>query len=348
MAAKPPKKPKRVNKLSHHKSTYKPKKFPVRLAHHKHTGRHLPFYCTSYAVLFFLLVFAGALLLFVTHSTKASQRVESGSVNLFGEVRGSAPSTAATIQSPPDGSRFTSPQLEVKGSCLEGSYIELYRNGSFAGMVLCSANNTFSITITLDAGKNSLKAKTRDSFGQYGPDSATVVVFYDPPGSSGDSIVSPVRIELEPGIYGALEGQPLAINYKISGDKPPYAVSVDWGDGEPGTLVSLNKLGGHKISHEFKKSGHMIIRFNALGSAGTSSTVQTVAVIYGAEDINISVGYTCKSTANKFSSHCIANDPLIDLTEKLWPALIVALLMTVSFWVGETVIYRRLMFRPGR
>jgi hypothetical protein len=44
---------------------------------------------------------------------------------------------------------------------------------------LCITTGSFEITVTLHPGKNEIVARTVDWVGQYGPDSETLVIFYD-------------------------------------------------------------------------------------------------------------------------------------------------------------------------
>src|SRR5687767_9729573 len=90
--------------LKHHASTYKVSKLPVRVAHHVHTGRKLPFYCTSYAVLFFLIALTSLVVLFVSNSALAD--TQSSSINLSGVIKGNPPEIAAKITSPKNGAQL--------------------------------------------------------------------------------------------------------------------------------------------------------------------------------------------------------------------------------------------------
>lgn len=335
----------------HHQSTYRARKVPVRVAHHKHTGRWLPFYCTSYAVLFFLLIFVASLVFFVTHSVKADQ--QSGTIQLAGTVNGPPPEIAAQITSPQNGTHFNDPQIEVSGTCLEDNYIEIYRKDIFAGMTICSTEGTFSITITLVPGANDIKAKTRDAIGQYGPDSAVITLYLDSknvssPGASpstGAYSVStkPFLIYTTPVQRGVLLGQSMKLDYEIDGGTAPYTIVIDWGDGTPTSIIRHEKAGDYSAFHVFKKSGQTTVRLSGIGANGEKATMQTIIVVH-ASSVPISATATCDYTSigKNFTQDCLVTDKLASLVEFVWPAIIVATLMTGSFWIGERIMYHRL------
>ncbi|MEK9195933.1 MAG: hypothetical protein AAB914_01055, partial [Patescibacteria group bacterium] len=138
---------KKLKNPKHARAVYRHRHLRIRLAHHKHTGRKLPFYCTSYAIVFFILVFTSSVVMFATYSAKADQSI--GTVQLVGEVKGKPPEIPAKIVTPIDGAQFTNSQIEISGTCLQDKYIEVYRKSIFAGMAICDKNGTFKITITL-------------------------------------------------------------------------------------------------------------------------------------------------------------------------------------------------------
>src|ERR1700758_5389491 len=60
---------------------------------------------------------------------------QSGSVGLTGTVTGPAPSTAATITSPANGSQTSTIPITVSGLCPANTFVQIESNGIFAGAV---------------------------------------------------------------------------------------------------------------------------------------------------------------------------------------------------------------------
>lgn len=321
---------------------------PVRIAHHRHTLKKLPFYCTSYALLFFILVFTSAFVLLVTHYAKAD--MQSGSVNLTGVINAPPPEIAAQITYPQDGAHFNRSDVEVSGTCLDDTYIEIYRKDIFAGMTIC-AGGRFSVQITLVPGQNDLKARTRDSLGQYGPDSAKIKVYFD---LEKSSIVSkdpkmlqgfykPLLIYTDPVQRGILSGQSIKLEYEIDGNEPPYTVVIDWGDDSRSTLVKHEKEGNYFAQHLYKQAGQRTIKISGIGARGGNATIQTIIVVHpSSAPLTSSSVCDGQTASSNFSEYCTPPSKITEVVDLIWPAIIIAILMTVSFWFGEKVIYHRL------
>lgn len=326
---------------AHLDSTFRAKRVPIRVAHHKHTGRRLPFYCTSYAALFFLLTFTSVLILLVSNSAKADQQI--GSVQLSGVVKDKPPETAAKITYPATESGTKDSRIEVRGTCEPDTYIEIYRKKVFAGMTKCSASGDFAITISLVRDKNVLIAKTRDAIGQYGPDSSPVIVYFNPVNQFQQMI-----IYTEPIQKAIFAGQTLTLDYRVESSEPPYTIAIEWGDGTPATLVKHDKEGDYSASHIYDTAGQRTVNISGIGANGSTAFIQTIVVVYPA---NTSAGTTSSSNCSEssganFSNYCFpTNSTLVKITEMLWPAIIVASLMTISFWVGEKLMIHQLRLK---
>ena len=59
-----------------------------------------------------------------------------------------------------------------------------FKNDIFAGSSVCTTDGTFSFEIDLLAGQNTLVARVFDALNQVGPDSNSVVVYYDAPANT--------------------------------------------------------------------------------------------------------------------------------------------------------------------
>ncbi len=144
------------------------------LSPHDHTGRLTAHHHTSYPALAFLMLASTVLLGAYSVSTRADS-------NLSLTVLGPPPTVGATIDQPVAGQRFSVATTTVRGTCPPGLLVEVYRNGSFAGSASCDGGGLYNLVITLIPDQNDLVARDLDALGQYGPDSATVTVYYDVP-----------------------------------------------------------------------------------------------------------------------------------------------------------------------
>ena len=333
---------KNLKNHNHPSGVYRHKQLHVRVAGRQHTGKKLPFYCTSYAILFFILVFASSIVLFASYSAKADQ--QTSTIQLSGVVNGKPPEIPAKITSPANGSHFTISQIEISGTCLQDNYVEIYRKDVFAGMTTCSVEGTYKISITLVPGSNTIVARTRDSLGQYGPNSEPVTYYLDQgvgaaqnSTNSATELMKPLLIYTDPVQKGLLVGQSLKINYEIDGSEPPYSIAIDWGDGTPLTLEKYDKEGDYSASHTYKAPGQITIRISGIGSKGGRATIQTIIVVHSSNTPITSTTTSC--SGNSFAEYCLPSDRLATIVEFLWPAIIVATLMTASFWMGEKIPY---------
>ncbi len=144
------------------------------LSPHHHSGRLLAHHHTSYPALAFLVLLSGVVLTAYSVSSRADS-------TLSVTVPGPAPTTAATIDDPPTGEHLATAVVTVRGTCPQDLLVEVYRNGTFAASAACDTAGLYNVLVTLVPGQNDLIAKDADGLQQYGPDSATVTVYYDPP-----------------------------------------------------------------------------------------------------------------------------------------------------------------------
>ena len=338
-----------------------------KVVHRQHTGKLLHAWHTSYVFLFFILVFAGSFLLFaLSQVSRAADQVDSGSVTLSGTYFGVAPTTAAVIDAPITGKKVKNRVITVSGTCQNGYIVEVIRGGALAGTIICSVSGTFSINVTLVEGKNSLVARTKNGANEYGPDSNTVFVTYVVKSSSGSSdtpddrddssssatsvagqtpalliYASPVQSGVEPGVDFSLD-------YEIDGGFPPYALTINWGDNSENTLKPHNKSGDFSVKHEYESAGQYSVILTVTDSRGNEAIIQTIVIVNGEpEESNIvssvlqpGSAQDC-ATLNSSSADSITC-VIIERINAVWPAIIIASLMTFSFWVGEQFVFWRL------
>lgn len=332
------KKATKQTKGSSQKTLLKPtKRFKLRIALHRHSGRRLPWQHTSYAGLFFLLTLTGASLLLAGRAATASQ----GTIDLNGTVNGPPPTVAAQILHPADGAHVTSSILNVNGTCEEGLLIQVFRNDAFAGSAICSNDATFSLNVTVFSGANQLYAKSSDSLDRYAPNSNAITVYYDRAPSPGASSVGslPLSILTTPIQQGVSAGQGMTLKYQIAGGALPYALSISWGDSTPDDLTVLNNTGDFSSTHTYKAAGQYSITLNATDKNGQKASIQTIALVNGEPAAGAVTASSPGCNTNQPS--CTQSSSLVRLVNRVWPAFVIACLMTFSFWIGERVIIRQ-------
>jgi cell division septation protein DedD len=316
------------------------------LAHHHHTGKLIAHHHTSYASLAFLIGLASVLAAGVSYSSHA----ESSLLSL--QVDGPPPAFSATIDEPVNGAVFTTSTQTVRGSCPSGLFVELWRNGAFAGSTICDINGLYAVVITLVPGSNNLVARDRDALGQYGPDSAVTTVTYNPPAptptptpsaaptpaatpaatatpapTAAPAHSSPSPTPAPPGALllqsdrrnyqGAGPGESVEWTMQVGGGTTPYAVTWNWGDGHTDSL-SVGAAGPFTLHHQYDQPGIYQIIVRAKDAAGREAALQVVAVIGGG---------TSPATIG-------TNDRPGNLVF-VWPLLVLLSVIVGSFWLGE-------------
>lgn len=127
-----------------------------------------------------MLLCVGVLIIGWTIRTVADS--QSGSLVVTATVEAPAPSQPATIVSPVDQEHFTNPSITVSGSCLPNTYVELYQNGSFAGMANCGPGvSSYQIGTDISPGANDLYVRIFSTTNNEGPPSPHITVYYDVP-----------------------------------------------------------------------------------------------------------------------------------------------------------------------
>lgn len=273
------------------------------------------------AILISLLALLACLLIIASgaNALGSSQNPQSGSVGLEGTVPGNPPTQAATIGVPTNGQVFTSIPIVVSGLCKTDLLVKVFSNNVFVGSAVC-VNGSYSLKIDLFSGRNDLIARVYDSLDQAGPDSNVVTVTFNDAqfaqfGTHVTITSSYARLGVNP---GAVLTWPLI----LSGGRPPYALSADWGDGNGADLKSITFPGVVDINHSFTQAGVYNIVVKATDANGTSAYLQLVGVANG----KIAGGL---STSN-------GNTTVITKVIILWQFMLIALpLIAAAFWLGR-------------
>ncbi len=284
-----------------------------------------------------LLLFAGA---GQFANAQSSQNPQSGVTGLTGVVPAEPPAQGATISFPTNGQTFTSVPIEVTGVCPQGLLVKLFRNEVFAGSVVCE-DGTFTIQTDLFSGRNDLIARVYDDLDQPGPDSNTVTVTFNDSGGI-DEEVSRVVLTTNFAKRGANPGEKLVWPMQVAGGVGPYAISIDWGDGEQ-QLISLDFAGEFFPEHIYKTAGTYRVIVKATDKNGTSSFLQLVAVANGAIAENTS---DVDENGNPVTSGSASVSGLSGATNGLqlviWPLYVMIFLIFSTFWLGRRYEIKKL------
>lgn len=316
----------------------------LKLSHHHHSGKLRPHEHTSYVPLAFMLVVVGfALSVFSTTVESATpyDGPEAGSVSLNGIMPGKPPKTAATINLPSNGQRFSTSPITVSGTCPENTLVEIFKNDIFAGSTVCTDKGTYSLEVDLLIGQNTLVARVYDALNQAGPDSNTVVVYYDaiPPQSGG---ITPFNfggnqllLNTDAVFRGVFPEQTMTVPLDVLGGTPPYAINIEWGDAS-NKVVPRNDNATFNVDHIYKKAGTYQITFQASDAGGRVAFLTVAAIVNGQPDV-ATASTTPLATPNQLLL--------------LWPIFVGAVAVTASFWLGEQrekrILTKRGMLTPS-
>lgn len=204
---------------------------------------------------------------------------QSGGIGMQGQISSPPPSTAPTITIPGNGQTFSSIPIEVSGICTGDLLVKLFKNNVFSGSDVCSGGS-FKITIDLFSGRNDLVARHVDALNQTGPDSNIVSVTFDD-GALRPDLADRVTITTVYARRGANPGDTLTWPIVISGGVPPYAISVEWGDGSPDDLYSVEVPGEFTLKHVFNAAGVYRALIQITDKNGIIGYLQVVAVANG-------------------------------------------------------------------
>jgi len=183
-----------------------------------------------------LFIFSGTL---VPATLQAQSQSGDGSIGIEGQISADPPDTAATISSPAPGSVFSNTPITVTGLCPGTTLVKVFANGVFVGSAQCTSGS-YSLQIDLFNGVNDLVAIVFDELDQQGPSSNTVSVSYE--GAQGASPIERITLSSNFARKGENPGDTLNWPIVVSGGVGPYAVSVNWGDGEE-SLISVQNPG---------------------------------------------------------------------------------------------------------
>jgi hypothetical protein len=262
---------------------------------------------------------------------------QTGSAGLQGTVPTPAPTIAPTITAPKTGQTFTNMPITVAGLCSGDLLVKIFANNVFIGSVVCQ-NGSYTVQVSLLEGRNDLVARQFDALDQPSPDSNIVTVTYtnNQFGGGGVPLLTLSSIYAR---RGANPGEQLVWPITINGGTPPYAISIDWGDGKPPTLYSEPFAGTFTASHVYDRPGTYIVIVKATDKDGQTAFLQLVGQANGA------VGQAGRGEDKSEGGIQI-------IVRVIWiPAALLIPLIALSFWLGrryELSVLRKRLERQGK
>lgn len=240
-----------------------------------------------------------------------------GSIGIQGEISTAAPTRGATIATPGNGANFTTIPVSVTGICPTGLLVKVFDNNVFVGSTYCQGGS-YSISVDLFSGQNDLVAIVYDALDQAGPDSNTVTVNY----TDAQFLTFGTNVQLTSNYAerGAQPNTELDWPVILSGGTSPYAVSIDWGDGSPTTLMSQNDVGTLALAHTYTSAGIYEVIVKAADKNGGEAFLQLVADSTGAAQSN-----------NKPTS----SGSTVITKVVWWPAAVLLPLFFAVYWIGR-------------
>lgn len=166
---------------------------------------------------------------------------------------GSTPTPAPSIPiitSPQDNQYVNTRNITVTGSAPEGSLVELWQDGRVAGSAYASAENSWSIPVTLSTSRTVLQARTCH-FGVCSDFSPSVHVSFSA-GLTPGSLFSILEIPTDS--LSSPIGRELRLPLLIEHGKAPFNVLVDWGDHSTDRKTFAH-IGEFVLLHEYAEPG---------------------------------------------------------------------------------------------
>ncbi len=309
------------------------------LSHRSYTGKRLAKQHTNYPILLFLLLCLGVFMIGL------SLRARAEDVSVNATSNGPPPPAPAIITSPAEGTRFTTVPITVNGTCPARFMVKLYRNDVFSGAVLCALDNTFQIQTDLFDGANDLRARVFNAVEDEGPTSPTIRVYYDRPvtpqtptspttpasTSSPSAGIEPLIIKADNLYKGYYTGDEISWPLDIIGGTAPYALNIDWGDGNT-SIFSRKQSGAFSIHHVYAAAGpkqdSYIIKLTASDINDSKTFLQLTVIVHDKNNVAVA---TPGSTSSRGGVPSV-----------FWPIYGMTFLMALSFWLGQRREFLRL------
>ena len=270
----------------------------LKLQHHRHSGKLLPHHHTSYRALGLLLAIVGVFLYVM------QQNVGADSLYVYAKNPAALPSAPAIILSPDDGFQTSTGIVEVSGTCPSATppnIVVILENSTAIASTPCLPDDTFAVTITLQAGTRVLSAQIFNITEDPGPSSPSITAIYTPPTPPSPPVdptpvppspnepttaleqKPPTRPTTSPVItterpfftYGP--NSPVTWEGSISGGVAPYTITLNWGDGSS-TSYEVSDASKLRYSHYYREIDTYYITVTIQDATGTRFTNTYAAV----------------------------------------------------------------------
>lgn len=207
------------------------------------------------------------------------------SVTIEATVLGQAPADPPLIEFPTPGYTFQQKETEVKGTCIPSLVVKIFRNDIFAGSALCQPDGTFSLQIDLVEDKNKLVARQYDLLSQPSPPSDAVEVFFAfassfAPNEETQTANFQLVIDYDYNFQGVFVEEPFNLPIHFTGGAAPYAVSVDWGNGET-NVFSRKDSSQFFAEHAYDKAGPQTVKIRVSDADHQEASLQFVLIVNG-------------------------------------------------------------------
>ena len=293
------------------------------LSHVHYTGHYLPKKRTAYPALLLIVLLVGVFLLTWSKIVSASTG-GNGSYSVVASVIAPTIKTPATIIYPQDNAVFSHSNITVSGLCYFPSYVDVSKNGIFAGSALCSQTGSWALNMTLLPGVNQLQASIFNLTNLAGPVSAVTSVVFQ------SNTVNPLIIKSNINYLGVTYNKSVSLYLDVEGGNAPYAINVNWGDGSSNLISRLNN-GPFNFSHTYIKPSSTHDSYKIVVTTtdykGNQTVLQLLAVTNENSPFNL--------VANTSNSSSTGLGVLSKITKYIWPSYAVVILMLISFWLGE-------------
>lgn len=259
-----------------------------------------------------------------------TENPKTNAYGIEGTISAPPPSEGARIIAPSGGQSYNFPVITVSGSCPSSLLVEVLSNDVMVGATYCE-NKSFSVEISLFAGRNDLSARVRDDLGQLGPSLNTVTVTYNNPGAQFAPFTSVITLTSAYSRRAIDPGATLVWPLQLSGGTGPYAFSIDWGDGTEPDLQSEPVAGNIDIQHAYSAAGIYRVTIRVTDSKGVTGFLQVIAIANG--DASSSIVNTSQPA-----------DRIILRNRIIWiPAAVVCAMLIPAFWLGRRHEARTIM-----
>lgn len=254
-------------------------------------------------------------------------------IGLQGRIQQPPPSDAPTVSLPADGTVFEELPITIAGLCTDTLLVRVFKNNVFAGSVICDGGS-YTLQTDLFPGNNEITARQYDDLDQASPVSNVVTVSYpiDVPliPGSPDEVAQRVTLTSTFARRGADPGSELTWPVTLSGGRAPYALIVEWGDGEE-QLLTQTSAGNFELKHTYANPGVYKVIIKATDADGESAFLQLVGIGNGSLALASADDNASGSTTR---------------TRVLWqPAVLTVPLLASAFWLGKRYQLKRIRYR---